>query len=83
VGRPVRLAGAVRPRALGSSVALQVRAADGSWRTARTAVLQRGTADTTYATTWTPLRRGTYVWRATWRGGGGQHSTLPRTVVVR
>ncbi len=83
VGRPVSLSGAVRPRALGTSVALEVRAADGTWRTARTAPLQRGATGTTYAATWTPARRGTYVWRATWHGGGGQHSTLPRVVVVR
>ena len=83
VGRPVRLSGVVRPRQAGSSVSLQVRRPDGSWRTARLAPLQRGAVDTWYATTWTPTARGTVVWRAVWRGGGGTHATLPRAVVVR
>ena len=83
VGRPVRLNGVVRPRQLGSSVALQVRQSDGSWRTARTAPLQRGAADTFYDLDWTPTRPGTTVWRAVWRGGGGGFTTLPRVVVAR
>lgn len=83
VGRPVQLVGDVRPRQLGSTVALQVRRPDGTWRTARTVPLVAGAGGTTYATTWTPTRPGTTVWRALWRGGGGVHATAPRTVVVR
>lgn len=83
VGRAVVLSGVVRPRQLGSSVTLEVRQGDGSWRAARHAPLQRGDTDTHYTTTWTPLGPGTVVWRATWRGGGGVHSTTPRAVVVR
>lgn len=82
-GQEVRLRGVVRPRQLGSSVALQVRRPDGSWRTARLAPLRAGAYDTFYALTWTPTRPGTTVWRAVWRGGGGLHATSPRTVVVR
>ena len=83
VGRAVPLTGAVRPRQLGSSVSLQVRQRDGSWRTVRTAPLQAGRTDTAYRTSWTPATRGTVVWRAVWRGGGGLHATTPRAVVVR
>ena len=82
-GRPVRLKGVVRPRQLGSSVALQVRNPDGSWRTARLAPLIRGAADTYYDLSWTPTTRGTTVWRAVWRGGGAISATTPRAVVVR
>ena len=82
-GLPVRLKGVVRPRQLGSSVALQVRQDDGSWRTARTAPLQRGNVDTFYDVSWTPHRPGTTVWRAVWRGGGASFATPPRLVEVR
>lgn len=82
-GSPVRLKGVVRPRQLGSSVSLQVRAPDGSWRTARLAPLRAGSADTYYDLTWTPATRGTTVWRAVWRGGGALSTTTPRAVVVR
>lgn len=83
VGRAVPLTGSLTPRALGSSVSLQVRQRDGSWRTARTAPLRSGTTATTYGTSWTPAAPGPVVWRALWRGGGGLHATTPRTVVVR
>jgi acetyl esterase/lipase len=83
VGRPVRLKGVVRPREAGSSVSLQVRQRDGSWRTARLAPLLRGTYDTYYDLSWTPVGRGTTVWRAQWRGSGTVATTAPRTVVVR
>lgn len=83
VGQPVRLKGVVRPRQAGSTVALQVRRGDGTWRTVRLAPLQRGAADTYYDLTWRPVSRGTTVWRAVWRGGGTVTSTTPRAVVVR
>lgn len=83
VGAPVRLKGVVRPRQGGSSVSLQVRQPDGSWRTARLAPLRLGTYDTYYDLTWTPRSRGTTVWRAVWRGGGTETVTTPRAVVVR
>lgn len=83
VGKPVRMRGVVRPRAYGSSVALQVRGGDGLWRTVRTAPLQRGTYDTYYDTTWAPRLRGTTVWRALWTGGGGIGASAPVTITVR
>ena len=83
VGRPVRLRGVVRPRAYGSSVALQVRGGDGRWRTVRTAPLQRGAYDTYYDTSWTPSRAGTTTWRAVWTGGGGSGTSRSATVVAR
>ncbi|MCW2613113.1 MAG: putative esterase/lipase [Frankiales bacterium] len=83
VGRPVRLHGVVRPRQAGTSVALQVRQPDGSWRTARTAPLLAGPVDTAYDLAWTPTGRGTTVWRAVWRGSGTVQATSPRAVVVR
>lgn len=83
VGAPVRLKGVVRPRQAGSSVALQVRQPDGSWRTARLAPLRKGLYDTWFDLTWTPSTRGTTVWRAVWRGGGAEAATSPRAVVVR
>ena len=82
-GSSVRLRGVVRPRQLGSSVSLQVRRGDGTWRTARVAPLRKGTADTWYEVTWRPTTRGTTVWRAVWRGSGAVAATSPRTVVVR
>jgi acetyl esterase len=83
VGAGVRFKGVVRPRQLGSSVSLQVRQRDGSWRTVRLVPLQRGSADTFYDLTWRPGSRGTTVWRAVWRGSGAVAATSPRTVVVR
>lgn len=83
VGVPVRLKGVVRPRQAGSSVALQVRRPDGTWRTARLTPLVAGPADTYYDLTWTPAQRGTTVWRAVWRGGGEVGESPPRAVVVR
>ena len=83
VGQPVRLKGVVRPRQAGSTVSLQVRQDDGSWRTARLTPLRKGLYDTYFDLTWTPLSRGTTVWRAVWRGGGGTDATEPRTVAVR
>ena len=83
VGSPVRLKGVVRPRQAGSSVSLQVRRADGSWRTARLAPLRKGLYDTYFDLTWTPRTRGTTVWRAVWRGGGAVGATTSRAVVVR
>ncbi|MCW2606160.1 MAG: Alpha/beta hydrolase fold-3 domain protein [Frankiales bacterium] len=83
VGSAVRLSGAVRPRALGSSVALQVRGSDGVWHTQRTAPLRTTSADTVYDLIWTPTRRGSTTWRATWRGGGGSGTSAPVTVRVR
>ncbi len=83
VGRAVRLGGVVRPRQAGSSVSLQVRQGDGTWRTVRTAPLVRGATDTWFASSWTPRTRGTTVWRAVWRGSGTIATTAPRTVVVR
>ena len=83
IGAPVRLKGVVRPRQAGSTVALQVRQDDGSWRTARLTRLVAGPADTYYDLTWTPLSRGTTVWRAVWRGGGEVGESAPRTVVIR
>ena len=82
IGQPVVLRGGVRPAQPGSSVALQVRQPDGSWRLARRASLQASPDGTTYRSSWTPARAGTTVWRAVWRGGGGLHATLPRAVVV-
>lgn len=83
VGSAVRLKGVVRPRQAGSSVSLQVRQPDGSWRTARLAPLRKGLYDTYFDLTWTPRTRGTTVWRAVWRGGGAEAATAPRAVVVR
>lgn len=83
VGQPVPLRGVVRPRQAGSSVSLQVRSPDGSWRTARVAPLVAAAGDTYYDLAWTPLARGTTVWRAVWRGSGAVTETSPRTVVVR
>lgn len=83
VGEPVRLSGVVRPRQAGSSVSLQVRRPDGSWQAARLAPLRTDAEDTSYDLPWTPLTRGTTVWRAVWRGGGGEAVSTPRTVVVR
>jgi acetyl esterase/lipase len=83
VGRPLRLKGVVRPRQAGSSVSLQVRQRDGSWRTARRAPLVAGAYDTYYDLSWTPVSRGTTVWRAQWRGGGTVTTSAARTVVVR
>lgn len=82
-GEPVRFRGVVRPRAYGSSVALQVRGGDGVWRTVRGVPLLRGQYDTYYDTTWTPTRSGTTVWRAVWTGGGGQGVSKTVTVVTR
>jgi acetyl esterase/lipase len=82
-GTPVRLRGVVRPRAFGSSVALQVRGGDGTWRTARVVPLQRGTYDTYYDTTWTPAGAGTTTWRAVWTGGGGTGVSPAVTVTAR
>lgn len=83
VGRAVRLKGVVRPREAGSSVSLQVRQGDGSWRTARLARVVPGPYDTFYDLAWTPRSRGTTVWRAVWRGSGAVAASAPRTVVVR
>ena len=83
VGQPVRLKGVVRPRQAGSSVRLQVREPDGSWRTARVVPLQRGAYDTYYDLTWSPLTRGTTVWRALWQGGGAVGTSGAGTVEVR
>ena len=83
VGRDVRLKGVVRPRQAGSSVSLQVRQRDGSWRTVRLAPLIAGAYDTWYDVRWTPRTRGTTVWRAVWRGSGTVTATTPRAVVVR
>ncbi|MCW2678760.1 MAG: Esterase/lipase [Frankiales bacterium] len=83
VGRPVRLKGVVRPREAGSSVSLQVRQPDGSWRTARLARVLPGAYDTYYDLTWTPSARGTTVWRAVWRGSGAVATSPPRAVVAR
>lgn len=83
VGHPVRLAGVVRPRQAGSSVALQVRRGDGGWRTVRVAPLVRGEADTAFDATWTPSEPGTTVWRALWRGSGAESATPPQPVVAR
>ena len=82
-GQAVGLSGLVRPRALGSSVALQVRDADGVWRTQRVAPLRATAADTVFDLSWTPTRAGTTTWRALWRGGGGQGVSAPVTVTVR
>lgn len=83
VGTPVRLKGVVRPRQAGSTVSLQVRQPDGTWRTARLARLEAGAADTYYDLTWTPAVRGRTVWRAVWRGSGTVAASPPRAVVVR
>lgn len=83
VGGDVHLAGQVAPRALGSSVALQVRGADGVWRTQRSAPLRATSAGTVYDLVWTPARRGTTTWRALWRGGGGEGTSAPVPVRVR
>ncbi len=83
VGQPVRLDGLVRPRALGSTVSLQVRQPDGSWRTARTVPLRSEPSDTVFSLSWTPPRAGTTVWRATWRGGGGSGASSPVAVTAR
>lgn len=83
VGSPVRLRGVVRPREAGSTVSLQVRRPDGTWRTARLARVVPGPYDTYYDATWTPRRRGTTVWRAVWRGSGAVATSPARTVVVR
>ena len=82
-GRPVRLSGAVRPRAVGSSVALQVRGGDGAWRTARTVPLRAAGGDTVFDLSWTPSAPGRTTWRAVWRGGGGLGTSEPLTVVAR
>lgn len=82
-GRPVRLSGAVRPRALGSSVALQVRGGDGLWRTARTVPLRATDRDTVFDLSWTPTAPGRTTWRAVWRGGGGLGTSEPLTLVAR
>lgn len=82
VGEPVRFKGVVRPRAYGSSVAVQVRGGDGIWRTVRTTPLLRGQYDTYFDTTWAPSRRGTTVWRTAWVGGGGVGISSPRTIVA-
>ena len=83
VGRTVRLDGQVQPRQAGSTVSLQVRQPDGSWRTARLVRLEAGPDGTTYDLGWTPRSRGTTVWRAVWRGSGAVAASPPRTVVVR
>ena len=83
VGAPVRLKGVVRPRQAGSTVSLQVRQPDGSWRTARLVRLEAGATDTSFDVTWTPLVRGTTAWRAVWRGSGTVAASPTRTVVVR
>lgn len=72
VGEAVRFHGVVRPRAYGSSVALQVRGGDGTWRTVKITQLLRGQYDTYYDTTWTPTRGGMTAWRTVWTGSGGQ-----------
>ena len=82
-GEPVVLSGSVSPRQHGSSVALQTRRPDGTWRTARQVRLQRGPGGTSWSTTWTPVDAGTVTWRATWRGSGGEAVSPARTVVVR
>ena len=79
----MRLTGPVRPRALGSSVALQVRQADGGWRTVRLVPLTATVADTVFDLSWTPPAPGTTVWRAAWRGSGGEGVSAPLTVVTR
>ena len=82
-GRPVRLSGVVRPRALGSSVALQVRGGDGAWRTVRTVPLRATPGDTVFDQSWTPTAPGRTTWRAVWRGSGGLGTSPPVTVVAR
>lgn len=81
VGAPVRLSGAVTPRAAGSTVALQVKDG-GTWRTVRVAPLATGPDGTTYDLGWTPDRAGTSVWRAVWTGSGGHGVSVSRTVRV-
>ena len=83
VGRTVRLRGVVRPRAYGSSGALQVRGRDGVWRTQRLVPLQRGAYDTFYDTSWTPVRAGATTWRALWTGGGATGVSPAVTVTAR
>ncbi|MCW2776555.1 MAG: esterase/lipase [Frankiales bacterium] len=83
LGQPVRLSGLVRPRALGSTVGLQVRQADGTWRDVRRTPLRGTAADTVFDLVWTPARRGTTVWRAHWKGGGGEGVSAPVSVAVR
>jgi acetyl esterase/lipase len=82
-GTPVRLKGVVRPRQAGSTVSLQVRRPDGTWRTARLVRLEAAAADTYYDLTWTPVVRGRTVWRAVWRGSGTVAVSPARTVVAR
>lgn len=67
-GAGVRLTGTVRPRALGSSVALQRCDARGRWHTARLVPLTAGRAGTGFLVR-VPLQRA--AWRVQWRGGGG------------
>ncbi|HVE74543.1 MAG TPA: alpha/beta hydrolase, partial [Mycobacteriales bacterium] len=76
------LEGVVRPRAMGSSVALQVRGGDGHWRTVRTTALRAGSADTYYEQAWRPPHPGTWTWRAVWSGGGSSAVSAPRIVKV-
>lgn len=83
LGTSVRLAGLVRPRALGSTVQLQVRTAAGSWRTARVLALQDAADSSGFAFHWIPQQRGKTVWRAAWRGGGGVGVSAPVTVAVQ
>ena len=83
VGEPVRLSGVVRPRQAGSTVALQVRQPDGTWRTARLVPLVARESGTGYELTWTPVRRGRTVWRAVWRGSGAVAESAPVEVDAR
>lgn len=82
-GSRVTLSGDVRPGQLGSTVSLQVRGADGSWRSARTVVLQHGYDSSRFTLTWPAVGSGPVLWRALWRGGGGLGVSPARTVLVR
>ena len=82
-GTPVRLSGSVRPRALGSTVALQVLTGPGAWRAVRTVPLRATDRDTVFDVVWRPTAPGRTTWRAVWRGGGGEGASAPVTVVTR
>jgi acetyl esterase/lipase len=83
LGQTVRLRGAVGPGQAGSSVTLQVRRPDGSWRTAGLAPVRGTVPGLTYELAWRPVQRGVTTWRALWQGSGGLATSPAVTVRVR
>lgn len=70
-GTVVHVDGVVRPKAVGTSVTIQVRngGAGAPWRTFAVVPLAESGADTYYATRWRPTVTGTATFRTVWAAG--------------